>query len=154
MLAMEMPRIKMSDLYYHVKVNLAEDAIFKRHFMYDNRWTYLLLQFSVPLSFLIVLRCFILDILRELKHKRGKICKCASSNTEAKMVLGVVLVFVLLETPGVWTEDDGNPTDLAPFINLRILSCLNSSVNFFVFCLSGRRFRTKIRAVFTQCTQD
>jgi hypothetical protein len=144
MLAIAMPNYTEKEMEFYA----AFIGIFNRHYMYDNRWTYPLLQFSIPLSFLIVLSFFILDILNELKQKRERMSKCASRNTEAKMVLGVVLVFVFLETPGVWAEDNGSPTDLTPFLYVRVLSYFNSSMNFFVFCLSGRRFRNKIRALF------
>jgi hypothetical protein len=73
-------------------------------------------------------------------------------------VVDVVVVFILLETPGAIVQIVAALQPFGPNLDVALeiayfLSNGNSFINFFIYCATGRRFRTTLRSIFASGIQ-
>lgn len=128
--------------------------------VYSNLF-YFLVLFFVPLLTLIFLNQRLITALRETRRKRAQLMrqmKDAPSHSEddiTLMLIVVVMVFVVFQTPAMFTQvlvsSLSSSDALCPswfFFYERISDLLvvaNSSINFIIYCFCSRRFRQILR---------
>ena len=137
---------------------------------------YLLLLYVGPLSFLVVLNYKLLTAIRRLRRRQRQYTLCNmwqqqphQSEANASIVLIiVVIVFVVCETPEmivkiliVLSRSFSHLDHVISRHFLRTFSILsellmviNSSVNFFIYCAFGRRFRFIMNELFRNVSRN
>lgn len=141
-----------------VETALLKHTVYK--VVYSNLF-YFLVLFFVPLLTLAFLNQRLITALRETRRKRAQLLrqmKDAPSHSEddiTLMLIVVVMVFVVFQTPAMFTQvldsSLSNSDRLCPswfFFYARISDLLvvaNSSINFIIYCFCSRRFRQILR---------
>ena len=119
---------------------------------------YYIFTFALPLFLLIVLNCRLLSAFREIERRRRRLrvtsrCQQDEANVTLVMIV-VVAVFVACQGPGrlaqiIWSYNYGSCRAASFFIMeiSTILEVVNSSANFFIYCVIRQQFRTTFIAV-------
>ena len=126
--------------------------------IYKNT-AYFLVMFSIPLIVLVYLNFKLIMALREAKRRRVQL-QCAQSRSEddiTLMLIVVVLVFIVCQTPALFTQILYNSLSpdktLCPapfFYHARIsdlLVVVNSSLNFIIYCFCSKMFREILKSL-------
>ena len=136
---------------------LAENTVYQ--IVYKNV-AYFLIMFLIPLIMLIILNYKLILALRETKRRRAQLHCTQQSRSEddiTLMLIVVVLVFIVCQTPALFTQVLGNTLSTeqtlcpAPFFyHARISDLLvvgNSSLNFIVYCFCSKKFREILKSL-------
>jgi len=129
-----------------------------------NFWTNALLMRTIPCLFLIVLSFMLIYIMHVANENRLKLMqqgrkreyeKAGEFNRTTTMLLIVVVSFLLMEFPhGIFyifcaiSEDFFNDVYVPLGDLLDVLVLINSSINFFLFCVMSSQFRDKFKQIF------
>ena len=125
-------------------------------------WLYVPIMCIVPLLVLLVLNAFlILAVRQSMKQRQNmqgvKDVKESRENNVTIMLVTVVIVFIICQVPALvyniafavdyeYVETDYSYSILSQFRNF--LVCLNSAVNFILYCALGQRFRVTFLKTF------
>ena len=141
----------------------------KYHDIYADGFFYILLMYAIPLSLLFVMTIQLVRAIQRLSHRLSQTTTTLSHlshhyNVEnnATMVLAVaVIVFILCQTPEpiikliqvIAEKDIDNWKKYKRIIEIcidisNLLMVINSSINFFIYFMFGRRFRGIVRRMF------
>ncbi|XP_074662726.1 FMRFamide receptor-like [Tubulanus polymorphus] len=118
---------------------------------------YLLIMFFVPLTLLVILNIFLVRAVRKARRIQSRLTSQGreSRDNVTERVIAVVTTFIILESPAVilntivfYSSYLSPSSSLKHNLNLvyamratYILSAINSCVNFYIYCLVGKRFR-------------
>ncbi|ELT97917.1 hypothetical protein CAPTEDRAFT_223047 [Capitella teleta] len=129
----------------------------KHYMIFVRPWVAFTLYTLIPISSVFVLNLLIIQRLISVHRatKGSRSSNFAQSSLTA-MFLSVSIVFVVLLTPAMLnhaTRAYREETSLSYLITAILDSCsyLNHSVNFFLYCLTGRRFRAVFVAMVSGC---
>ena len=116
-------------------------------------WADLILASLVPFAIITILNCIILWKL----HKSSKIRKSSgkrggkSQRSMVIMLLATSFTFIILTMPlmieQLTTPTAGMPSGLFFEVAVLCLS-LNNAINFYLYCISGSRFREELKSMF------
>jgi hypothetical protein len=106
-----------------------------------------------PLLMLVVLNINLMLIIHRSNKQRSRMAKVSPQQQKAdvnRMLISVITVFIICETPAVvyqilWMTNSPQAILIMPFTNM--LVTLNSSINFFIYCLAGQKFRKILRTI-------
>ncbi|CAH1799914.1 unnamed protein product [Owenia fusiformis] len=129
--------------------------------------SYILVMYTVPLLTLAILNTKLIIELKKAAKERVRISTCSRSMRRNEQVAGhqhdvtlilivVVIVFIVCQTPCfvnqfLWLFRDPPRCGEVHYYYTRtsdMLAILNSSVNFFVYCLFGKKFRQTLANTF------
>ncbi|XP_064622874.1 FMRFamide receptor-like [Lineus longissimus] len=158
-LGRKVPKMTRSDLmlnYYYVLI-----YVVSLHIIITSLLPFVILSF--------VTYSIITSLRKATKaHLSGKntVQRHKDIKSGTKRVMAVVVVFFILETPGALMQILGalvTFTDVREYITIPVyyialnityfFSKLNSAVNFFIYCATGRRFMMTLRHMFA-CSSD
>ncbi|XP_064641694.1 FMRFamide receptor-like [Lineus longissimus] len=106
-----------------------------------------------PLLLLVILNINLMVIIHRSNKQRSRMAKVSPNSQKAdvnRMLISVISVFIICEAPSVvyqvlWMTNSPQAILIMPFTNM--LVTLNSSINFFIYCLAGQKFRKILRSI-------
>lgn len=140
----------------------------KHYWTYYHSWLSMLIYCIIPFITMLILNCFIVHKLRHLQRRPSTIKRLAASSTGfmrhtssmTHMLLAVTIYFIVVTTPTfIFTIVEGFLLDIHDIDDKKyakmelvdaicsILLYLNHSINFFLYCLTGVRFRRELYAM-------
>lgn len=140
----------------------------RKYWAYYQGWTSMLWFCLIPFSVMLILNIFIIRKLRTLKDdamsRAGTTGSSVSAtgvtrqaNSMTRMLLSVTWYFIVVTIPififtafqsRIFFDGNTNDEQIAKFeladAMLTMMHYLNHSINFFFYCLTGRRFRREL----------
>ena len=131
-------------------------------YLVNNIWPRLDLIVNSIIPFFVLLVCNS-TIIYKVKVKSDLLTKDVKSatnktNTMTVMLISVNIIFLLTTAPfaiyncDVWlpkTKLEKYSIDFMIFTIVYIIQCINNASNFYIYCLSGRKFREEFKATFS-----
>ncbi len=147
----------MDDITNHTVPRVEVTSLWKdKVFTMSITWIHNLLRSVIPLLILCVLNYYIIQSLRHTKSTRKKL---SNRNRITRTLISVIVVFVVCITPdtvmtfiGLGYTDAGYLARAIREITDLLLT-VNSSVNFILYCIFNKAFRTQFMLLFCKrCT--
>lgn len=112
------------------------------------------LNYILPLSLLFTLNIKIYASVRHANTHRNELTRARQSELHlASMLVLIVAIFIACNAPAFLIHcmelylDAGNQTFEAITIFSNVLVCFNSAINFVIYCIFGKKFRSKLKLV-------
>lgn len=133
-----------------IGLTMHSERSFLDHLHDENSTLLFMIQYSVPMSILFVLNYMIISTLAKARKER-KILRGEQkrSSDETRMLVIVVAVFMVLETPRALICVGIFYFDSKVGISIDGLTAINCSTNFVLYAVFGRRFRDEVRKMFS-----
>ena len=115
----------------------------------------------IPFITLAVLNTMLIRAVKQSEHAKGKVNnKAKRENSLTIMLISVIIVFLICQVPSIvdnilMATLSPDILQTAPLVKLTCISSLmvitNSAVNFYLYCVFGRKFRRVFCRIFCQC---
>ncbi|OWF34531.1 FMRFamide receptor [Mizuhopecten yessoensis] len=122
-------------------------------------WMYVLVYFAIPLTVLLTLNIL---IVKELKRMEIRLVRIGAENNNVtsekvnitKTIVLICAVFTLVQTLGFISQLEYwilNREGRVLLVIVNFLYVVNSSINFAIYIVIGKKFRKKVLSVFAKC---
>ncbi len=151
------PETNLTNARYQ-PTKLGMDPTFRHiYFIYMQ----LIFMLIVPFTTLAVLNILLIRAVKKSQKTQGKINnKTRRENSLTVMLISVIVVFMICQVPSIVDNIfqailDDAALMTSPFVKLTCISNLmvimNSAINFYLYCVFGRKFRRVFCRIFCTC---
>ena len=107
---------------------------------------WLIIDYSLPLTLMIVMNVLIIMALRRSNEQRKAIAsghKQQNKNDETMMIVAVVIAFIVIETPNFMIYVYHHGSEVVTIV--RVVNLSTNAINFIIYAMFGKKFREQLK---------